>query len=60
MKLTVRCQGIEIVYEQETSVTDYPLITMQETKATVIAAITDMVSQAIRMKENNQIKLIES
>lgn len=56
MKITVRFQGVEIIYEQETHLTDYPLIAMSDYQAIVLKSIQEMVAQTIRAAETTTIK----
>lgn len=51
MTITVRVDNIEIIYQQETHATDFPMIATQDYKDAVIKAIAEMVEQVIKISK---------
>lgn len=54
MKITVKLQEAEIVYEQKMDETAYPALANELQQAHIIKSIKELVSEVIRLKAQKQ------
>lgn len=54
MKITVRLENAEIIYEQKMDETAYPALANSDQQVHIVKSIKEMVTEVIRLKSQKQ------